>query len=224
MDETQQDVEEAECRIKGGAIDGLLIGRLHNFEIESRIVLPEQTVDCHQGIADAELGEEVLNLGKCAVELGVEPLDSLTAVLGLLNVGNFPSLNQAEGVPNLVVEVTALFAQCLVKEDVVTCWRAEHHTHAHTVGAKLVDEHQRVGAVAERFRHLAAQLVANDTGEIHIAEWHVAEILITRHNHACHPEENNVGGGNKVAGGIVILDFLIAGVADAVKERNGPQP
>ena len=46
----------------------------------------------------------------------------------------------------------------------------------------------------------------------------------TQKNHAGHPEEDDVRGGHEVARGIVVFDFLVAGVVDAVEEGDGPQP
>ena len=39
-----------------------------------------------------------------------------------------------------------------------------------------------------------------------------------------YPEEDDVGGGDEVVGGVVIFELGIVGVKDAVEERQGPQP
>ena len=58
--------------------------------------------------------------------------------------GLSPTLYEAEGIPDLIVEVTSLLAKALVEEDVVARWSTEHHTHTNTVGTKLVNQNQWV--------------------------------------------------------------------------------
>ena len=57
MDETQQHVEESQRCIHRGAIDGLLVGWLDNLKIESREIFPEEFIDRHQRLVEAELGK-----------------------------------------------------------------------------------------------------------------------------------------------------------------------
>ena len=71
-------------------------------------------------------------------------------------VGHLPPLDQPEGIPYLIVEVTSLLAEVLVEEDIIAGRGREHHAHAHAVGAELLDKLDGVGAVAERLRHLTA--------------------------------------------------------------------
>ena len=225
MQQTQQRVEEVERGIHCSAIDWLAICGLHNLEIPSRELLPEQAVYGHQRVVQSELAEEVLDFGDGSRESSAEPLNGEARVLWLLHVvAHLPSLHQTETVPDLVVEVSSLLAQSVVEEDVVTGRGAEHHTHAHTVGTVFVDKHQRVGAVSERLRHLSSQLVAHHTSKINVAERHVAGVLVSSHNHACHPEEDDVGGCHQVGRGIVVVDFLVTGIVNTVEERDGPQP
>ena len=154
----------------------------------------------------------------------MEPLHSDFAALGLLDICHFPTFHKTESVPNLVVEVATLLAKRIVIEDIVTGRSGEHQAHANTIGAETLHQFNRVGRVAERFRHLSAELVAHDTGEIDIAERHVAIILISRHNHSGNPEEDDIGTGYEVGSGIIVFDFVVSGVVDAIEKRDGPQP
>ena len=61
----------------------------------------------------------VVDFGVHCLELGVEPLHGDAVGLGLLNIHCLPSLDKAEGVPYLVVEVAALLAEALVEEYVI---------------------------------------------------------------------------------------------------------
>ena len=135
-----------------------------------------------------------------------------------------PAFYEAESVPYFVVEVSALFAQGVIKEYVVAGRGREHHTHTHAVGTVTVDEIDRVGRVAERFGHLTAYFIAHDTGKVNVLEWHLALVFISGHNHTGYPEEDDVGAGNKVGRGVVVTNLFVAGVVDAVEKRDGPQP
>ena len=217
MEQTEQVVEECQCSIHSGAVDGLSVGGFYHFEIPRREFVPEQFVDSHQGFRQAEFAEQVGNFGKRLVEDGVEPADGDFCVFGLFDVGNIPPFDEAERIPYLVVEVTTLGAERFVEEDVVACGCRKHHAHTHAVGAVTFHQFYRVGRAAERFRHLSAQLIAHDTGEIDISERHLAGELITRHDHTRHPEEYDIRGCNKIRSGIIILELLIVGIEDAVE-------
>ena len=55
-------------------------------------------------------------------------------------------------------------------------------------------------------------------------ERHLALILITRHDHTSHPEEDDIRARYQVACGIVVADLLIARIVDTVEERDRPEP
>ena len=145
MKHAQQRLEVFERKLIGSAVDRLLISRLNHFEVPAREFVPEEAINCHQGFADAELAEEVVYFGEHAVELRFKPLGGYLCIFGLLYVGHFPALNEAEGVPNLIVEVTALFAERVVVKDVVSGRSGKHQAHAHAVGAVAFHEFYRVG-------------------------------------------------------------------------------
>src|ERR1035437_9943488 len=73
-------------------------------------------------------------------------------------------LAETAGVPELVAEIAAEFHVLLVEEHVLAERRAAHGAEAEGVRAVLGDEFERVGRIAERLRHLAALLVADDAG------------------------------------------------------------
>ena len=137
---------------------------------------------------------------------------------------HFPAFDKSEAVPYLVAEVASLLAEALVEEDVVARGGCQHHTHAHAVCAEAGNQVQRVGAVAQRLRHLASQFVADDTREIDMAERHFALVLVACHNHTRHPEEDDIRTGYEVGGRVVVLYLFVVGVLYAVEERDRPQP
>ena len=224
MQQTQQVIKEHQGCIVCGAVHRGAVGRFHHFEIPGRELIPEQAVNHHQGFGDAELAEEVVDFSHRCCQTGLEPCYSCLRRLRLLSVGHIPAFHQAECIPDLVAEIAALLAERVVIHDVMTGGCGKHYPHADTVGAEFCYEFQRVGRIAERLRHLSAEFVAYDTGEINVAERFVAAELISGDNHARHPEENDVGRGNQIGCGIIVFELLVVGFKDAVEQRYGPQP
>ena len=154
----------------------------------------------------------------------VEPLDGISGGFGLRDVCYFKAFDHTEAVPDFVAEVTSLLAEGIIIEDVVSGRRREENTHTHTVCAETLDEVQRVGRVTEGFGHLTSEFVAHDTCEIDVLERHFAYIFIARHDHTCHPEEDDVRSGYQVCRRVVIVDFFVVGVLNAVEQGNRPKP
>ena len=48
--------------------------------------------------------------------------------------------------------------------------------------------------------------------------------LVSGHDHAGHPEENDIGTGDKVGGGIIILHLLVVRLEYAVEQGDRPEP
>ena len=80
------------------------------------------------------------------------------------------------------------------------------HLRLHQAGGALrdqrlevdaVDEVERVDDVALRLRHLLAVLVADQAGDVDLAERHVAHELEAHHDHPGDPEEDDVEAGDQ---------------------------
>ena len=152
MQHLQQNFEELECLCVGLLVDGLClaidVGGFHHLQIPARELVPEQFVDSHQRLGNTIFLEQVVDFSISLLQLSLEPCSGNLASLGLFNISHLPAFNQTESVPNLVVEVTTLLAECLVKEDVVAGRGTEHHAHAHTVSTELLYQFDGVGRVA----------------------------------------------------------------------------
>ena len=92
------------------------------LKVPGAIVVPEQLVDCHKGIGDAELAVMVFGKVHGVRELGSEPF------YGFCSSGSLfcrrihaESLYKAVAVPYLVAECGALLNLGLIVEDIVTC-------------------------------------------------------------------------------------------------------
>jgi len=147
-------------------------------------------------------------------------------------------LAEAGGVPELVAEVAALADAVLVEEDVLPLRGDGQQAEAEAVGAELGDEVERLRGVAERFRHLAALLVADDAVEIDALEGDALADLIVRQrlllravqfeagdDHAGDPQEDDVRTGREGAGRVPVLEFVgrLARLAPA-DGRQAPEP
>jgi len=86
----------------------------------------------------------------------------------------------------------------------------------------LGDEHERIGRIAERLRHLAALLVADDAGEINILERQLPHVFVARHDHARDPEENDVRPGDEIGGRIKLLQRV--GLLGPTHRGKRPEP
>jgi hypothetical protein len=87
-----------------------------------------------------------------------------------LSPGRPAHLPEAAGVPELVAEVLAALDPVLLEADVLALRRDRDDAEAQAVGAVFVDQVERIRRVAERLRHLAALRVADDPGEVDVAE------------------------------------------------------
>ena len=191
---------------------------LHSLQEEGAIFVPEEGIEglrvgvelvlaeafCHGGVQVLQLGEDVdVN--------GGELRSRLSACCTLHHT-------EAGCVVQLVGEVLAFFNLLLVELDVGTGGGDSHQTETQTVGAVLGNQVERVGAVAQALAHLAAQQVTHNGGEEYVAEGLAACKAVAGHNHAGHPEEDDIRAGHQVAGGVEL------GQAFLVHGGEGPQP
>ena len=71
-------------------------------------------------------------------------------------------------------------------------------------------------------------LVADDAREVDVPEGKVSHEGVARHDHACHPEENDVWARHQIGGGIETLQRWIVGIDCLVSlpahGGKGPEP
>jgi len=116
-------------------------------------------------------------------------LSSLVRRAGFISPSIAPPciLAETRGVPELRAEVAAEFHVLLVEQNILPERGAAHHAEAQRVGAELRDEIERVRRIAERLRHFAALLVADDAGEIDIVKREFTHEFETAHDHSGDP-------------------------------------
>src|ERR1017187_981154 len=182
--------------------------RLAGLDVPVAILAPEEAVERLRRFVEPVALERCSDVTDGLVELEQDPFvvarqeSPVDLALHLAPL----HLAEAAGIPKLVAEVAAQLDILLVEQHILAERGAAHRAEAQRIGAVLGDEFERVGRVAQALAHLAAQLVADDAGEIDVAERQVPHELVARHDHACHPEEDDVRAGDQVAGGIELLE------------------
>ena len=117
-------------------------------------------------------------------------------------------LAEPAGVPQLVAEVPAQLDILLVEQHVLAKRGAPHGAKAQGIRPVLRDQLERVGRITKALGHLPALLVADDAGEVDVAERQVALPLVACHYHPGDPEENNVRPGDEVGRRVKLLKRL----------------
>ena len=133
---------------------------------------------------------------------------------------------KASGVPQLVDEVAPRgergFQVLVVETDVGADPCTGDHREAQRVGPVQLDDLQRVDTVAEGLGHLAPLDITHGAVEVDAREGRLAHGVITRHDHAGHPEEEDFGGCGQGVAGVERLE--VRGLVRPTEDRKGPQP
>ena len=127
-------------------------------------------------------------------------------------------------IPQLVDKVAAGFHFDVGIPRIVAGRDARQQRQPQRVRAVFFDNLQRVDAVAQRFTHLAALLVADDSVNKHVVERYLARVLDPRENHSRHPEEYNIVSRHEHVGGIeifIVLRFFGKSEGGKGPERGG---
>ena len=162
------------------------------------------------------------HLGDGAVQAGKNPLIGQKQLGG---VDGFPGLgvhqHEAGGVPDLVGEVPGAFHLFIGIAGVVSGADAHGQREAQRVRAVLIDDFQRIHAVAQALGHLAALRVPHQAVNQHGVEGRLAHLLDAGEDHSGYPEEDDVIAGHQHTGGIEVLQIL--GVMGPAQRGEGPQ-
>ena len=100
-------------------------------------------------------------------------------------------------VPDLVREVPACLNLLPVEAHVISRSIACHECETQRVRAVLVNDLERINAVAERLRHLPALAVADESVDQHMVERNLTCLLDSREDHSDDPEENDIVAGDQ---------------------------
>ena len=109
MYQFEQGIKESQGSLVSGPVHTGAVGRFDDFKIPGAELIPEELIDSHQGVTDAELAEIVLHLGYGLCEQIAEPADCRCRGLALRCVRiHLPALYETEGIPHLAAEIASL--------------------------------------------------------------------------------------------------------------------
>ena len=124
-------------------------------------------------------------------------------------------------IPHLVGEVAVGFHFLGTDVRVIAGRGAHQHGEAQGIRAELIHEHQRIDHVAGCLGYFAPDLIAHEPMQIHGMERNLACKLKTHHDHARHPEEQDVVARFHVGGRVEI--FVIRRLIGPAQCGEGPQ-
>jgi hypothetical protein len=106
--------------------------------------------------------------------------------------------------------------------DILPGRRQRDQAEAQRVRAEIADDVERVDRVAQALAHLAALVVAHGAVQVDAPERHVAHELEAGHDHARHPEEDDLRRRDQVARRIEELQVRV--VLRPAEHAERPQP
>ena len=115
--------------------------------------------------------------------------------------------DKAGGVPQLVGKVAAGPNLGVGIPHIVSGAVSGGKGQTQGVGAKLVNDFQRVHTVTQGFGHLASLLIPHQAMNQHRIKGGLSHMLHTGEDHSGHPEEDDVITGHQSAGGIEMLQL-----------------
>ena len=130
-------------------------------------------------------------------------------------------LDEVGHLPQLVDETPVALDALFVDIDVVAGRATGHQGKAQGVGAIAVHEFKRVDGVVQRLADLAPLAVAHHAVQIDGVEGHLVSEPETEHDHACHPEKEDVVAGLHHRGWVEALQ--IGRVLRPAEGAEGPQ-
>ena len=180
-----------------------------DFDIPVAEFIPQKIIQLLYGDAELEVLQILCNFLRGTVKRIDDPF-VLKRQLIRQTVRHVMPLQVHEdktcGVPNLVGKVAARFDLLLRIAHVVSWAVARGKRKAQRVRTVLVDDFQRVDAVAERLAHLAALFVAHQPVEKDGMKRDFAHLFHTGENHAGNPEENDVVARHERIGRVEIVE------------------
>ena len=199
--------------------------RLGHLDVPVTELVPEEVVDRVRGLVEAERRERLVHLPRGVVDAREDPaLHRLQVValdlLGLAQRRVDVRQGEARRVPDLVRERGVALHAALGQRD-VAIRSHDGQSEADRVRAVLLDHVQRIDDVPLRLRHLLPMLVAHESVQKDGVEGRAAGEAKAEHDHARHPEEEDVEAGDEDVGRIE--DAIVGRVVRPPHRRERPE-
>ena len=188
--------------------------------------VPDEVVELGEGHAQFIAVDVLADLFAEGVELREDPLvfdgevfdgGQVCRTLGTVEVHE----DVTGGIPDLVAEVTGGLDLLLGIAHVVSGAVAGDEGEAEGICAVLVDDDQRVDAVAEGLRHLPALFIADDAVDEDRVEGIGAHLLHGGEDHAGDPEEDDIITRDQRIGREIVFQFR--GLFRPAQRGEGPE-
>ena len=204
---------------------------LADLDIPVAVDFPDEVLDLLGGQAQLVLVEVCGGLGGNLGKLTQNPLVAhVQQVFGRqarLKVLGQVHLHKTGSVPQLVGKVAAGEYLFVAVTHIIAGGGADDQHHAQSVRAVLLNDFQRVNAVAQRFRHLAALAVTDNAVDEHRVKRCLAGVGEAGENHAGNPEADDVVAGDEGVGGVevvVILGVLVGPAQGGERPQRTAEP
>jgi len=129
--------------------------------------------------------------------------------------------HKAASIPELVGEVAVGFHLFQAQVGVFAGGGAHQQGETQRVGAKVIHDVDWVDHIALGFGHFLAVLIAHQAMQVDGVEGGLLGELEAAHNHARHPEKQDVVAGLHVGGRVEV--FQVGGLFGPTEGREGPQ-
>ena len=214
----QHRIHRQQRRIAHRRVTALAQIILDRLQEERAILIPEEAVERLRVRVELVLRERIGHRRMQIAELG-QNID-VHRREARRRIRRSRPLHHAEArcIVELVGEILALLNLLLVELHVRTRRRNAHQAEAQTIGAVLRNQIERIRAVAETLAHLAPAQIAHNRREEHIAERLAAREAVTGHNHAGHPEKDDIGPRHQIRRRVKLRAAL------RIHRRERPQP
>ena len=198
--------------------------RLRQLDIPVAICVPDEVIDLGRGNAQlvgvhilGHFTDERIQLREDPLVLDLQLIERRQARF----VDGQVHQHIAARVPDLVGKVAHRLALFNVEAHVVAGRVASDEVEAQRIRAKLLRHLQRIDAVAERFGHLAALVVADEAVDEDSLERLFLHLLHPGEHHAGHPEEDDVIARDHIGRRIPVFEVLRVQIGPA---ERGERP
>ena len=184
---------------------------LYHFNIPVTEFIPDEIIYLLYGNTQFEVLHVVGHFFYHMVQLGKDPFIHRLKVfirIGRNGLSVHIHHDKTGGVPYLIGKITACFHSFKIEPHVVSGCISGNQRETQRVGAVLVNDFQRINAVAQGFGHFSSLGIPYQAMEKHCGKGLLSHLLIPGENHADNPEENDIISGNKHIRGIKIIQIL----------------
>ena len=168
---------------------------------------PDEVVNHAASFAQLELLQHFGNALSGVLQTGQNPFicQGIRSQLSVGIVAFHVHQSETGSVPDFVGKVTGCLNALPVEAHIVARGVAGNQHEAQCIGAVLINNLQRVDAVAQGFGHLTALAVANQTMDEYLVERNLMHEFHTHNQHTCNPEEDDIVTGYEHACRIELL-------------------